>query len=407
MPDLISILATFNVHLQQDDIIKPKTVVVQNTIQNLMFLITGKRVQQFEDTLQMITVFKQSQRIIKLFVPEYSFNDLLKPESSKFRKILCGCIHFLQLKMDLQSGINETHQNVQMLVDNKDSFTHLKSQLEQELQSVKQQKQQEQVEIQKYIQENSDLTNKLKEMKKQQVKFTTHLQQLKTKKSALNDKSNGIDFKILTANESIAHIQSNRIDDMEDFMNKLENLKIQIADLKSKSVGFDQQYVQLHGRYNILQDINHYFNQLNGLLTECKQLVQENKSLSLNCSQLNQKHHDKQLECKNNEIKLQQMQRQLKSMQERTTKLTDQIKDKQRIGNDKLRDLQSKLSIVQNGETEESKELARLEEECHLLRMESTKLERKIEAEQSELDYNLRELKEVVVNYTSSIQKEL
>eukprot|EP00835_Amoeboradix_gromovi_P000590 NODE_21_length_38511_cov_0.503306.p8 type:complete len:415 gc:universal NODE_21_length_38511_cov_0.503306:34092-32848(-) len=407
MPDLISILATFNVHLQQDDIIKPKTLLVQNTIQSLMYLITGKQIQQLEDTLQMITIFKQSQRIIKLFVPEYSFNDLLKPESSKFRKILCGSIHFLQLKMDLQSGITETVQNVQMLVDNKEIYNDQKIQLEQELTKVKKSKELEMVEIAKCEQENTELTNKLKDFKKQQVKFTTHLQQLKLKKTALNDEINGIDFKTLTVNESIELINSKRIEDMEVFMNNLENLKTQITELKSKSVNQDQQYLQLHGRYNVLQDINHYFNQLNGILNECKQLVTENKNLSLNRAQSNQLLHDKQLEHKNIDIKLQQMQRQYNSMQERTNKLNDQIKDKQRIGNMKLHNLQTELTVIQNGETETSKEVARLEEQCHLLRLEITQLERKIESEQSELDYHLRELKEVVVNYTSSIQKEI
>eukprot|EP00834_Sanchytrium_tribonematis_P001867 NODE_49_length_31687_cov_0.791123.p9 type:complete len:416 gc:universal NODE_49_length_31687_cov_0.791123:20633-19386(-) len=407
MPDLISILSTFNVHLQQDDITKPKPLVVQNSIQKIMHLITGKTTQPMDDTLQMIAIYKQSQKIIKLFVPDYSFNDLLKPESSKFRKILCGCIHFIQLKMDLQGSINETSNNIKSLQENKDNYANMLQNMKIQLEQSKKLKEEEKFEIQNYIKMNLELTNKLKDMKKQQVKFTTHLQQLKSKKSSLNDQVNGIEFKILSVSENIDKINSRRIENMDEFMKKMESLKQDIADSKSKSVNADQQYVQLHGRFNVLQDINHYFGQLNSLLKECQFLGQENKNLSLELSQLNQKQHEKQLERKNNDIKLQQMQRQSKFMQERTKKITDQIKEKQRVGNEKLHSLQSQLSLIQSGDTDESKELGKIEESCQQLRIEISQAERKMDSDQSELDFHLRKVKDVVMNYTTSIQKEL
>ncbi len=407
MPDLITILSTFNIHLQQDDITKPKPLVVQNTIQALMYLITGKQIPQLEDTLQMITIYKQSQRIIKLFVPEYSFNDLLKPESSKFRKMLCGCIHFIKLKLDLQQGMEDNERHVEGLARNKDKFAQDKIQLQQQLHHSKKEKEAEQVDIQKYSKQNTELNGKLKEMRKQQSRIMSHLQKQKSLKTKLTDDHCSIEFKILSASESIDTINSRRIDDMDSFLNELDKLKFKVQELKSKSVGHDQQYVHLHNRYNMLQDIHRYFEQLNGLLEECNHLVTQNKQSSLECAQLNQTLHDKQIERKTRDIKLQQLNRQHNSIKERTLKLTEQIKEKQRIGNSKLNQLQSQLSSMQNGETDESRELSQLELKTHELRTLNTQLERKIESEQSDLEYSLRELKEVVVNYMSCVQKEL
>ena len=205
--EILQCMADLNIPLVENELQKPTAPIVQKIYESFVEIFMGCTKEQYivnESSMDMVAVeypeiYLDSVSLVKFFriiarlmsevgIEDFGMKDLIKPEPNRLRIILSAIINFAKFREEqLNIYENLTKKTEEILVE-KENLLNKFQDLSNKLSIWKRQRLDEEPQFLKIKDSNSQLIQELKDLKKEQSNLTSNIEELKAKRSELNEK---------------------------------------------------------------------------------------------------------------------------------------------------------------------------------------------------------------------------
>ncbi|CAG8721091.1 18815_t:CDS:2, partial [Acaulospora morrowiae] len=217
---------------------------VHNKIDNVEF---------YTEPMQLMALYRRMNKLMAAIgVADFSFFDILRPESSRVRRILSAIINFMRFREDRMYIFNDYEKHSEELLEKNEELVIRYHALVGKVNELKLQRKEQENEVKSYMQQNANLMSGMRELKKKQTGLLNEIAALKNVRADWTEKINNTHFLVVTAKQVLEKLKSRIVLNPDKLKQTIEEMNETMAREKETMLGLDKKVRDIQTKFDML-----------------------------------------------------------------------------------------------------------------------------------------------------------
>ncbi|RHZ75981.1 hypothetical protein Glove_208g25 [Diversispora epigaea] len=356
------------------------------------------------EPMQSMGLYRRMNKLMMAIgVDDFSFFDILRPESFRTRRILSAIINFMRFREDRICIFNEYEKNSEELLEKSEELVNRYNTLVEKVNELKLQRKEQENEVKAYMQQNANLMSGMRELKKKQTGLLNEIATLKNIRVDWTEKINNTHFLVVTAKQVLEKLKSRIVLNPEKLKQTIEEMNETMAREKETMLGLDKKVRDIQTKFDMLTIVEEE-------IISCNKMLDDAINQRIKADKANKDFRDLQAEAENKRqflreyVKREQIiSRQKLNLEERTQRLREKHNQRMAETEKKYTTLQEEYEKI----LEERKEIElKAAEEKNIYNETLAKCNDLVQAwnkEKAEVESEFKALKDRIEGYHQEI----
>lgn len=205
--EILQCMSDLNIQLTDTELLKPTPVVVQRVYEAFAEIFVGSTKDQYVasehseaisaveyseiylDAISLVRFFRIIVRLMReVGIEDFGIRDLIRPEPHRLRIILSAVINFAKFREEQLNIYEDLNKKTEEIYAEKERLLSQHHELSNKLSIWKKQLQDEEPRVQKAREQNNQMIQELRELKKEQTTLTSAIEELKSRRSEYSER---------------------------------------------------------------------------------------------------------------------------------------------------------------------------------------------------------------------------
>ncbi|KAI8821768.1 Nuf2 family-domain-containing protein [Fimicolochytrium jonesii] len=284
--ELIPCMTDFGLALAEEDLTKPtqaRILAIYDHITHTLLNRTREHYSQIsfdamqileqpelqQESITLVSYYRALRRLMsEIGVDDFSMRDILRPEPPRIRKILSAVVNFGKFREERLGVYEKCTVRGEEIIQRKQALEDQNRQLADKVNTLRQQRAEQEPAAQKLRDANSELTADLRQLQKKQTGLTSEAEALKKEKTELAEKLSKMQMTIMNLKQDCVRLKSR-------IVQSPEKLKASIAEMNNSLQGDKNTVASIQKRSRELQLKVDLMNMVEQDIDACLKLMAE------------------------------------------------------------------------------------------------------------------------------------